>query len=527
MQLSFSSGNFDDAYKAGTPQVAWTEVRADTETPVSAFLKLTHNSSANAHDDTCAPYSFLLESVEGGKVWGRYSIIAIEPDLAWRHKDGQTTVCQNPLSQNPIYTPCPVAETVEDHSAPLVSFNALVEATKIDLPAALPPMASGLFGYMGYDMVRHMEKLPDDTVKVLDVPESLFVRPTLVLVFDRLRETLLIATPVYPSDDCSSAQALDKASTRVATTIDKLAGSLPNLVDPSSPSDLDLDKLTLAGPTSNVSADAFQNMVRSAKDYIVAGDIFQVVLSQRFELPFSLSPFSLYRSLRRINPSPYLFFLKFDDFAIAGSSPEVLVRLKDDEVTIRPIAGTRKRGADDAEDKALAADLLSDKKELAEHLMLLDLGRNDVGRVASIGSVNVTEEFKIELYSHVMHIVSNVTGQLAAGKTAMDALAAGFPAGTVSGAPKVRAMQIIDEFEPHKRGIYAGAVGYFDSRGEMDTCIALRTAVIKDKKLYIQAGAGVVADSDPVSEHEECCNKARALVRAAQDAVTYARRKMN
>jgi len=280
----------------------------------------------------------------------------------------------------------------------------------------------------------------------------------------------------------------------------------------------------LPEPVAHMSPEDYKAMVRTAKEYILAGDIFQVVLSQRFETPFALPPFSLYRALRRTNPSPFLTFLDFGDFAIVGSSPEILVRLRDDTVTIRPIAGTRPRGRNAAEDAALAADMLADEKECAEHLMLLDLGRNDVGRVAQIGSVRVTQRNIVEYYSHVMHIVSNVEGTIRPDFDGLGALAAGFPAGTVSGAPKVRAMEIIDELEPIKRGLYAGCIGYFGADGAMDTCIALRTAVVKDGRMFIQAGAGIVADSDPDSEHEECLNKARALVRAAQEAVRFSAR---
>ncbi|MDF1748485.1 MAG: chorismate-binding protein, partial [Alphaproteobacteria bacterium] len=275
-------------------------------------------------------------------------------------------------------------------------------------------------------------------------------------------------------------------------------------------------------PVANMTPEAYQAMVAKAKEYILAGDIFQVVLSQRFEMPFDLPPFSLYRALRRTNPSPFLFFLAFRRFAIVGSSPEILVRLRDGKVTIRPIAGTRPRGADRAEDQKMEEDLLGDPKECAEHLMLLDLGRNDVGRVSKIGSIEVTDKFIVERYSHVMHIVSNVEGKIKDGLDALTALMAGFPAGTVSGAPKVRAMQIIEELEPDRRGIYAGCIGYFGADGSMDTCIVLRTAVVKDGKMIVQAGAGIVADSDPASEHQECVNKAKALVRATQEAVRFA-----
>jgi anthranilate synthase component 1 len=321
---------------------------------------------------------------------------------------------------------------------------------------------------------------------------------------------------VWPRPDQGAKAAYNQACERLADTVSDFGRNLPErreVVDP----------LTdLPEPTSNMTEAKFGEMVERAKEYILAGDIFQVVLSQRFQLPFTLPPFSLYRALRRLNPSPFLFFLDLEDFTIVGSSPEILVRLRDEKVTIRPIAGTRRRGATPAEDRELAAELLGDPKERAEHLMLLDLGRNDVGRVAEIGTVEVTEQFTIEYYSHVMHIVSNVEGTIRPGLDALDALAAGFPAGTVSGAPKVRAMEIIDELEPERRGVYAGAVGYFAASGAMDTCIALRTAVVKDGVMYVQAGGGIVADSTPTGEFQESCQKARALVRAAQEAVRFA-----
>jgi anthranilate synthase component 1 len=327
---------------------------------------------------------------------------------------------------------------------------------------------------------------------------------------------MTVFTPVFPRAGMTAKAAWELAGERLANTVRDFARSLPyrrERVDAEEP---------LPAPESNMTRAAFHDMVERAKAYIVAGDIFQVVPSQRFRVPFHLPPFTLYRALRRLNPSPFLFFGQFDDFAMAGSSPEILVRLRDGQVTVRPLAGTRKRGATPAEDTALAEELLSDPKELAEHLMLLDLGRNDVGRVAKIGSVRVTEQMVIENYSHVMHITSNVVGELDPRHDAMDALMAGFPAGTVSGAPKIRAMEIIDELEPERRGLYAGAVGYFGAGGDMDTCIALRTAVVKDGQMYVQAGGGVVADSDPETEYQESCNKARALIRAAEEAMRFA-----
>jgi anthranilate synthase component I len=364
--------------------------------------------------------------------------------------------------------------------------------------------------------VRLMEELPAPKADPIGVADAIMIRPTIVIVFDAVQDMITIVTPVRPEPSVSAAAAFNRAAERLSAIVDAL--------------DQPLDKEAAGAPagpleaplTSNTTPDQFKAMVKRAKEYIAAGDIFQVVLSQRFEAPFSLSPFALYRALRRVNPAPFLFFLDFGAFAIVGSSPEILVRVRDGVVTVRPLAGTRPRGATPHEDKALEDELLADPKERAEHLMLLDLGRNDVGRVAEIGTVSVTDQFFIERYSQVMHIVSNVEGKLAKTHDALAALIAGFPAGTVSGAPKVRAMEIIDELEKEKRGLYAGCVGYFSAGGEMDTCIALRTALIKDGTLYVQAGAGIVADSDPASEQQECVNKAKALFRAAEEARRFA-----
>jgi len=334
-------------------------------------------------------------------------------------------------------------------------------------------------------------------------------------VFDNIKDTITLITPVWPDAGTEPQVALAAALERLRESRSDLEkGSVSAGEATEAPG-------AMPEPVSNTGREGYHAMVEKAKEYILAGDIFQVVPSQRLSFPFSLPPIALYRSLRRLNPSPFLFILDFGDMSIVGSSPEILVRVRDGNVTIRPIAGTRKRGETPAEDKELADDLLSDEKELAEHLMLLDLGRNDVGRVAEIGSVTVTEQNIIEYYSHVMHIVSNVEGKLSPDHDAVDALLAGFPAGTVSGAPKVRAMEIIDELEPERRSVYGGCIGYFGANGEMDTCIALRTAVIKDGTMYVQAGGGVVADSDPEFEYQESCNKAKALMRAAEEAIRF------
>ncbi len=490
--------SFAKTYEAGQAQVAWTRLVADLETPVSAMLKLGDGR----------PNSFLLESVEGGAVRGRYSIIGLKPDLIWRCNGDKAEVNRRARYDADAFEPC-------DHGA-LDSFRAIERDSRIVLPEGLPPMAAGLVGYMSYDMVRLMERLPDDNPDVLGVPDGLFLRPTVMVIFDAVDDMISAVTPVRPDAGVDARSAYGMAGERLSDIVADLDRSLPATRATEAASE------PLPEPTSNVSRARYHAMVEQAKDYIAAGDIFQVVPSQRFAVPFTLPPFALYRALRRLNPSPFLFFLDFEGFSVVGSSPEILVRLRDGKVTIRPIAGTRIRGANRAEDQALAADLLGDPKELAEHLMLLDLGRNDVGRVAKIGTVAVTDRMEIEYYSHVMHIVSNVEGEIDAEHDAIDALIGGFPAGTVSGAPKVRAMEIIDELEPERRGIYAGCVGYFAADGAMDTCIALRTAVVKDGTMYVQAGGGVVADSDPEAEYQETRNKARALIRAAEEAVNFA-----
>jgi anthranilate synthase component I len=499
MLVEPSAEEFTARYDAGEPQVAWTTLVADLETPVSAFLKIASGK----------PMSFLLESVEGGAVRGRYSIIGLDPDLIVR-ADGRGAEINRKAASDPrAFTPL--------DATPLDALRNFITESRIALPDALPPMAAGVFGYLGYDMVRLME----DTLAApgpdpIGIPDAILVRPTLIVVFDAVKDSITVVTPVRPQSGIAAKTALAHATERLSAVIDALDKPLDKAAAGSDCGPLDV------APRSNTTSEEFRSMVLAAKEYIAAGDIFQVVLSQRFEAPFTLSPLALYRALRRVNPSPYLFFLDFGSFAIAGSSPEILVKVTNDKVTIRPIAGTRPRGASPHEDQALEVELLADPKERAEHLMLLDLGRNDVGRVAEIGTVKVTDQFFIERYSQVMHIVSNVEGKLRNDCDRLDALAAGFPAGTVSGAPKVRAMQIIDELEKEKRSLYAGCVGYFSAGDEMDTCIALRTALIKDGKMYVQAGAGIVADSDPAFEQQECINKAKALFRAAEEARRFA-----
>ncbi|AXK79861.1 anthranilate synthase component I [Pseudolabrys taiwanensis] len=498
MQTEPSERAFAERYDRGQAQVVWTTLVADLETPVSAFLKLGGGK----------PLSFLLESVEGGAVRGRYSIIGLDPDLIWRANGGKAEINRAARSKPDSFTA--VAEP------PLAALRALIAESRIALPDDLPPMAAGVFGYLGYDMVRQMEDLPSAKPDPIGVPDAIMVRPTLIVVFDAVKDSIIVVTPVRPEPGVDAKAALARASERLAGVVDALDRPLDKALSGYAEGPLDVPA------KSNTTPAEYRAMVARAKDYIAAGDAFQIVLAQRFEAPFTLPPFALYRALRRINPAPFLYFLDFGGFAVAGSSPEILVRVRDDVVTIRPIAGTRPRGATPHEDKALEEELLADPKECAEHLMLLDLGRNDVGRVAAIGSVTVTDKFFIERYSQVMHIVSNVEGKLDTKHDALDALAAGFPAGTVSGAPKVRAMQIIDELEKEKRGLYAGCVGYFSAAGEMDTCIVLRTALVKDGKMYVQAGAGIVADSNPDAEQQECINKAKALFRAAEEARRFA-----
>jgi anthranilate synthase component 1 len=507
--LSPDLETFTAAYEKGGG-VVWTRRVSDLETPVSALLKL----------DPAKPGTFLLESVQGGDFRGRYSIIGLKPDLVWRVKDDKAETSRGGFGDGSFRA---------QRDAPLKSLRKLLEKSSMDLPHALPPMAAGLFGYLSYDMVRFLERLPEKPDDPIGSPTALLVRPTIIAVFDNVTSEITLVTPARKRAGQNAAQAYKAAQERlqrIVRTLDRGLAKQAPLKEPGPPVE----------PRSNTTPDEYRALVEKCKAYARAGDVFQVVPSQRFSAPLKPSAFALYRSLRRLNPSPFLYYLNFADFCVVGSSPEILVRLRGDTVTIRPIAGTRPRGATPAEDQALEEDLLADPKERAEHLMLVDLARNDLGRVAKRGSpagsnaaaaqagsahVRVTESFTIERYSHVMHIVSNVEGEIRDGLSALDALMAGFPHGTVSGAPKVRAMEIINEVEKHKRGIYAGGVGYFGAGGDMDTCIALRTAVVKDGMLHVQAGGGVVLDSDPEAELQETLHKSRALFRAAADAWRY------
>jgi anthranilate synthase component 1 len=462
----------------------------DLETPVAALLKL------GAHE----PGSFLFESIHGGERLGRYSFIGLKPDLWWRVVDGVAQTA----------TDADFANVIATSHEPIADMRRFADGARAQADAHedLPPMASGAFGYVGYDMIRHFEPVKLTNPDVLGVPEAMLVRPSVMIVFDHLYQQILLIARVEPGTDEQEAQrALDAEERKLA---------MPPPVAPQ-----DREGATPLEFASNFTREGYFAALEQARTYIRAGDIFQVVPSQRFSGHFPYRSISLYRALRRLNPSAFMFHMRMGPVQLVGSSPEILVRVRNGRVAIRPIAGTRPRTGDPVRDSAAQADLLSDPKELAEHLMLLDLGRNDVGRVARFGSVEVTEQFIVERYSHVMHIVSHVEGDLREGLHAVDALMAGFPAGTVSGAPKIRAMQIIDELEPSRRGIYGGAVGYFGWKGDLDTCIALRTAVIVGDTLHVQSGGGVVLDSQDQAEYDETLHKAGALKRAAELAASY------
>lgn len=488
--------DWQTGWESGQPQIVVRALIDDLETPVSAYLKVGYGR----------PYAFLLESVEGGAVNGRFSILTRDPDIVWRCRGRQAEIARGDAISAGHFTPEP------DDS--VASLRALMGASRFDLPENLPPMAAGLFGVFGYDMVRLLEPLGPANGDPLDLPDAVLTRPSLVAIFDSVQHEIILVAAAYPDGRVSARDAYGLAVQKLDSFEADLRRPLGTLGD--------AVQTPAAAFESPVDATGFKALVTQAKEYIAAGDIFQVVLSHRFSARWSGDPFAFYRALRRRNPSPYLYFLNFDDFQLAGSSPEILVRLKDGRVTIRPLAGTRPRGETREQDLALEAELLSDPKECAEHLMLLDLGRNDVGRVSRPGSVKVTESFAIERYSSVMHIVSDVQGRVRPDLDAVDALLAALPAGTLSGAPKVRAMEIIDELEGVKRGVgYGGGVGYIASNGEADICIVLRTALFAEGQIHVQAGAGVVADSDPLAEYEETRAKARAPMLAAEDAWRY------
>ncbi len=486
---------FIEDYNSGKPLIIQKELIADFETPISSLIKISKNEK----------YSFLLESVEGGDQRGRFSLLGCNPDIIWEVIDNKVKIksLDNNLDLSFL------------SKEPIKSLKELLKFSKIKRDYNLPPFPV-LVGYLGYPMIRFMEEINLRNKDEINIPDAVMIRPKLVAVFDNIKDTINIMSPIYPNKNTSANIALKNAKNIIEKAIRKLNKDIPK-----NPINKENKKNKQIKFKSNYSKKKYFEIIKKAKSYIRKGDIFQVVTSQRFKSDYSLNSLSLYRSLRRLNPSPFLVNLNFNNYGLVASSPEILVRLRDKKITIRPIAGTRKRGKNFNEDLELSKDLLSDKKELAEHLMLLDLGRNDIGRVAKIGSVKVTEKMIVEYYSHVMHIVSNVEGKLDSKYDAIDALISGFPAGTVSGAPKIRAMEIIEELENVNRSFYGGAMGYFDSNCQMDTCISLRTGLVKDNKLYIQAGGGVVYDSDPEKEFQETINKANALVAAAKDSYKY------
>jgi anthranilate synthase component 1 len=493
MSFNFSKNEFEAALKKSGATVLFKKISSDIITPVLASLKISKHYP-NHH--------FLFESAENGNNKGRFSLLGFMPDLAWKCINKKSFI-NSEFAKNP-------QNFTEESGNVLDNLRQLIKQSQIDWEnlnyhsGSLPSMSAGIFGYMGYDMVRLMEKISDRNLPDnLKIPDSIFIRPQIIVVFDNLFDCALICAPVF------SQQKYEEIAAKILQT-EKI------LMEP-------LEILPVKAEvnfnfTSNCNEEEYCSAVEHSKKYITDGDIFQVLPSQRFISDFdkNLPTFAFYRALRAVNPSPFLFYLKLDDFVLSGSSPEIMVSLKERKVTVRPLAGTRKRGANSTEDQKIAAELLSDEKEIAEHLMLIDLGRHDAGRVSKEGSVVVTEKMVIENYSHVMHISSNVEGILRDNLDALDALISGFPAGTVSGAPKIRAMEIIEEIEKVKRSFYAGCVGYFASNGDMETCITLRSALIKDHKIYLQAGAGVVFDSDPQSEYQECINKAMGLVKACE-----------
>jgi anthranilate synthase component 1 len=483
--------SFIEGLKETKPQILTRDLIADIETPISCLLKLKKNQK----------YSFLLESVEGGSLRGRYSLLGCDPDIIWEVNNNIASIAYQDKNYN-----------YNISKEPIESLKNIIEISKFDKGKIEVPYPI-LVGYLGYPMIKYMEQITLKNEDNINIPDSVLIRPKIVTVFDNIKDTITIMTVVYPSNNKNYENIFKTAQEELEIKVNQLKESLIQTKKNQIKSNLNFK--------SNYTKEEYFSIISKAKEYIKMGDIFQVVTSQRFETNYELEAISLYRSLRRLNPSPYLVNLNFNNFGLVASSPELLVQLRNGKVTIRPIAGTRKRGKNANEDLNLSRDLLTDQKELAEHLMLLDLGRNDVGRVAKNKTVRVTEKMIIEYYSHVMHIVSNVEGLIAKKYDAVDALKAGFPAGTVSGAPKIRAMEIIEELENLNRSFYAGCMGYFDSNGDMDTCISLRSGLVKNKKLYIQAGGGVVYDSIPEDEYQETINKAGALMAAATDSYKY------
>ncbi len=488
---------FQKSYNSGKKQLLFLSFAADIHTPVSALLKLKKEK-----------YIFLFESVDKGSQKGRYSVIGLQPDLIWECKNNQCEFQDlNNSKRKKVLK-----------QKPLESLRELFDKNKLNFPISIPSISSGLFGYMGYEMIQHFENINLCKKNNLNLPDSIFIRPSITLVFDNVNDKIII-TKLVCKNHLSHRQSFKNAKDEIEKIVEKINkpiskksfGSLPNN-----------KKINIfKNVESNTTFEEFKKMVNKAKKYIYEGEIFQVVLSRIFKKKIKTDPISIYRALRFLNPSPYLFFMNFNNFVIVGSSPEILIKLEEKKVTIRPIAGTRKRGKNAKEDQNLENELINDPKEISEHLMLLDLGRNDLSRVTIPGTVKVTDKMYIEYFSHVMHIVSNIEGTIDKDKKHTDVLFSGFPAGTVTGAPKIRAIQIIEELEKNRRNVYAGSVGYISANGNINTCIALRTAVIKDKHIYIQSGAGIVADSKPLNEFKETENKALALLTACEHSINF------
>lgn len=480
---------FLEKAKAGSIIPVYREILADTETPVSAFLKIDTGKDA-----------FLLESIEGGEKWGRYSLLGTSPRMSVRGKGSRVEILENN------------SRRFEEGEPTQVLKNLLARYKAVEMEG-MPRFFGGAIGYLGYDVVRHFERLPDTSEKDLDLFDYYFIFTDTLLVFDNVEHKIKVISNAYIDREADAQGAYRDALKKIDALVEALrSGKVPKAK--AAPEAAGPESNDPSGISSNFTRTEFCDAVEKIKQYILEGDIFQAVISQRFSTALDIEPFNIYRALRVVNPSPYMFFLRLGELKLVGSSPEILVRVEDGGINVKPIAGTRKRGKDGQEDILLEKDLLKDPKELAEHIMLVDLGRNDIGRVAKPGSIEVDELMTIEKYSHVMHIVSNVKGKLLDGMDSFDALRACFPAGTLTGAPKIRAMEIIEELEPCKRGIYGGSVGYFSYSGNMDMCIAIRTMIIKDNRIYIQAGAGIVADSVPLKEYEETENKARGVLKA-------------
>jgi anthranilate synthase component 1 len=494
IQPSFKE--FSELAKRGNLVPVYQELLMDLETPLSFFKRLERDR-----------YAFLLESVEGSERWARYSFLGTRPQRVFKARGQSIEIIDHGKSRS------------LKHEAPLKVLEELLKGYQPVPVAGVPPFFGGALGYVAYDAVEQFHEVANEKVDPLGMPEIFFLFVQTLVAFDNLKHTIKVIDNVEINNRRTLRAAYDAAVKRIRRVISSLKKK-PRGIEPR---DLSQAKGTRKF-RSNLTKEGFQNAVTKAKEYIKAGDIIQVVLCQRLETDTATDPFEIYRALRFVNPSPYMFYLELEDLRVIGSSPETMVRLTGDTIELRPIAGTRRRGATAEEERQLEADLLGDPKERAEHIMLVDLGRNDVGRVAAIGSVEVNELMAIERYSHVIHIVSNVRGKLAAGKTPFDLFVSSFPAGTVSGAPKIRAMQIISELEPQKRGLYAGAIGYFGYNGNLDTCIVIRTIVMKGKKVFISAGAGIVADSDPELEYQETLNKARAMLKAVELAETWRKR---